>query len=84
MKIPKKVGGYDVVVWMSARRVVRCAAYTDAGDRFLKSLDPDYESVMEIRSDPDTFMREVPPSISVGFINPKTKRVYTMPKNTTH
>ena len=82
MKLPtkKQAEGYDVLIWIDEDGDVVSRAYTSRGEQLLKTMDQRYVlgDVLEIITHPETFKKHVPPTIRVGNIHPKTKKVTRM------
>lgn len=83
---PKKIQGYDILIWCTKDREVLTCAYTKKGVAFLKTLDKDHKrrDIMEIVAMPDEFLAQVPPDVKVGMIHPNTKKVSSAHKNHLH
>lgn len=82
MRPPSKTEaqGYDIVVWSDKDGDIVCRAFTPAGDKALRAFVNKYHrgDLVQIYMPPEKFEAELPEGITVGLLNPKSKKVVPM------
>jgi ribosomal protein L21E len=78
--------GYDLLVWMDSDGEVLTRSYTPLGEVVLKAMLKGYKpgDVLEILVSPDEFHQDVPPQTRVGYVDPRTNKVYAMKRQHLH
>lgn len=82
---PKKVKGYDIVIWLDEDGDAVVTPYTPEGITFIRFLFPMWDTFdrVFIIGSPENFFRQVPNSLCVGTINPHDpEMITTVIKNT--
>lgn len=74
--------GFDIMIWMEEDNA-KARSYTLYGEILFHGLFSTYTpgDIVSLDMNPPEFLREIPPSCQVGYVNPLDNKIYKMNAN---